>query len=125
VSRARWRFPLVSVVVVGLGCSGYRDPPAATHPETPNQVVGIGIRPVMHADGFAIGQLFPGGPADQAGLLPGDVVVEVDGDPTARWTLDRAAKRLRGAAGTTVTLVAVRGGERFEIRLERRTLAVP
>jgi carboxyl-terminal processing protease len=134
MSRASRLGSLVSLVVLGLGCSGLRDPPpptssaakvAAVPDETPKPIAGIGIRPVSHADGFAIGQLFPGGAAADAGLREGDVVVEVDGDRTARWTLDRTASRLRGEAGTDVTLVAQRDGERFEVRLTRRTLAVP
>jgi carboxyl-terminal processing protease len=129
---------LVSMLVVGLGCqapeAAQPDPPPAMEsiakeadmPEqTPREISGIGIRPVTHADGIAIGQLFPGGPADEAGLRQGDVVLEVDGDPTARWTLERAASRLRGATGTNVTLLAERDGERFEVRLSRRTVVVP
>jgi carboxyl-terminal processing protease len=132
------RLPLVSMIVVGLGCQTPRtaqpDPAPASEPiaketdmseQTPREISGIGIRPVIHADGFAIGQLFPGGPADQAGLHQGDVVLEVDGDPTARWTLERAASRLRGDSGTTVTLLAEREGERFEVRLSRRIIKVP
>lgn len=123
---------LMSMMVFVVGCSGTREPPTTTGSienaadvpqEAPRQVAGIGIRPIIHAHGFAIGQLSPGGPADQAGLRAGDVVVEVDGDSTARWTLERAATRLRGAVGTDVTLVAERGGERFEVRISRRTVA--
>ncbi len=93
--------------------------------QIPREISGIGIRPAIHADGFVIGQLFPGGPAEQAGLHEGDVVLEVNGEPTARWTLERAAQRLRGASGTSVTLLAEREGERFEVRLSRRAVSVP
>ncbi len=132
------RASLVSMIVVGLGCQAPQPPSAGPAPATPSttneaampdqiprEISGIGIRPAIHADGFAIGQLFPGGPAEQAGLHEGDVVLEVNGEPTARWTLERAAQRLRGASGTSVTLLAEREGERFEVRLSRRAVSVP
>jgi C-terminal processing protease CtpA/Prc len=119
---------LALLIVVGVACQAQPPPaPAAPEPagDTARQVTGIGIRPVIHAQGFAIGQLFPDGPAAEAGLREGDVVLAVDGEPTARWTLDRAATRLRSAAGTKVTLSVLRGVDRFEVMLVRRTVAVP
>lgn len=109
------------------GCVAAPPPPAppAVVDEAPKQVTGIGIRPVLHDRGLAIGQLFPDGPAMAAGLREGDVIVAVDGEPTARWTLERAAARLRAAEGSTVSLVVERGPERFEVGVVRRTVAVP
>jgi C-terminal processing protease CtpA/Prc len=129
-----FRLAPLSMMLFVVACSGSREPPPPrgsidnvvdVPAATPVHTAGIGIRPVIHAHGFAIGQLFPGGPADRAGLRVGDVVVEVDGDSTARWTLERAAKRLRGAVGSTVALAAERGGERLEVRLARQTIAAP
>jgi carboxyl-terminal processing protease len=123
MSAARWgRVLCVCVIVSGLGCQAAR---GANDDEEPRQVTGIGIRPVMHEKGFAIGQIFPDGPAMAAGLREGDVIVAVDGEPTARWTLDRAAARLRSTAGTKVSLVVERGEQRFEVGVIRRTVAVP
>ncbi|PSN12475.1 carboxyl-terminal protease [filamentous cyanobacterium CCT1] len=45
-----------------------------------------------------------GSPAEQAGIQPQDVVLEIDGTDTTELTLDEAAARMRGLAGTTVTL---------------------
>ena len=136
-----WRIAGV-LAVLGLGCQATGaggpeapaiqsaeavavDPTAEPAEVTPHEVTGIGIRPASHSDGFAIGQLFPGGPAAEAGLRAGDVIVAVDGEPTARWTLDRVARRLRSTAGTKVSLVVVRGADRFEVQLLRRVVAVP
>jgi C-terminal processing protease CtpA/Prc len=115
---------LASLALLVGACQSAPAPPTEQAGDTPRQVAGIGIRPVMHAKGFAIGQLFPDGPAAEAGLREGDVVLAVDGEPTARWTLDRAATRLRSAAGTRVTLSVERGADRFEVELVRRTVAV-
>ncbi|WOD41001.1 carboxyl-terminal processing protease CtpA [Nodosilinea sp. E11] len=45
-----------------------------------------------------------GSPAEQAGIQPQDVVLEIDGFATTELTLDEAAARMRGQQGTTVTL---------------------
>jgi len=122
-----------TLLALSLGCQT-QAAPAPPEPATavagdnvddPHEVTGIGIRPVMHAKGFAIGQLFPDGPAAEAGLREGDVVLTVDGEPTTRWTLDRVSRRLRSAAGTKVTLTVERGDQRFPVELVRRVVAVP
>jgi carboxyl-terminal processing protease len=45
-----------------------------------------------------------GSPAEKAGLRPGDVVLEVDGSTLDGLTPDEARDRVRGKAGTEVTL---------------------
>jgi carboxyl-terminal processing protease len=45
-----------------------------------------------------------GSPAERAGLKPGDVVLEVDGSTLDGLTPDEARDRVRGKAGTEVTL---------------------
>lgn len=45
-----------------------------------------------------------GSPAEQAGIQPQDVVLEIDGVATTDLTLDEAAALMRGQRGTTVTL---------------------
>ncbi|HWT15287.1 MAG TPA: trypsin-like peptidase domain-containing protein [Patescibacteria group bacterium] len=54
--------------------------------------------------GAQIAMLLPGGPADQAGLKPGDVVVEFNGEPIG----DEGDLRSREAALPPATKVAVR-----------------
>ncbi|MGM0983879.1 MAG: Do family serine endopeptidase [Pseudomonadota bacterium] len=67
--------------------------------------------------GVIIAGVVPGGPADQAGLQPGDVLLEVDGQPVLdprRTMSDIAAV----APGTQLPLTVVRGGERRELTIE-------
>jgi carboxyl-terminal processing protease len=44
-------------------------------------------------------------PAARAGILPGDVVLEVDGESTEGWTTEMAVLRIRGPKGSSVTLL--------------------
>jgi carboxyl-terminal processing protease len=43
-------------------------------------------------------------PAERAGLRSGDVILEVDGESTSGWTVERTVLRIRGKRGTPVTL---------------------
>ena len=47
-------------------------------------------------------------PAEQAGLLADDEILEIDGVSTKGITVDKAADRIRGEEGTTVTLLIKR-----------------
>jgi carboxyl-terminal processing protease len=69
---------------------------------------------------------FHGSPADKAGVLPGDVILKVDGTSTDGWTTADAVKKIRGPAGTPVT-ISVRhpDGTTADITITRATVAVP
>lgn len=90
--------------------------------------LGIGMQPVRLPDGLRAALGLPGdgglivvtvepdGPAARAGLLLGDVLVALDGVPTA--DLDDVQGRLGGdRIGTTVTALMVRAGARAEVRV--------
>lgn len=47
---------------------------------------------------------FRDSPAEKAGIRPGDFILEVDGELTDGWSDAEAVKRIRGKAGTPVTL---------------------
>jgi len=52
-----------------------------------------------------------GTPAKAAGILAGDVIVQVNGQSTAGWSVDQAVDAIRGPKGTQVTIQIVRGGQ--------------
>jgi len=58
-----------------------------------------------------------GGPADKAGVRPGDVIVQVDGKETKGLTLDGARDVLRGEVGTSVVLTVRREGEKEPLEI--------
>ncbi|HEC21814.1 MAG TPA: S41 family peptidase [Chloroflexi bacterium] len=77
--------------------------------------------------GVFIIRVFEDGPAAQAGLRAGDIVVAVDGQDITRATLNEALLLIRGPAGTDVTLTVVREGEDqlLEFTITRARLEIP
>ena len=84
---------------------------------------GIGANVVGSADGIAFGAIYPGDPADRAGLKAGDRVVRVDGEDTDHMSVADAIQRLRGEVGTTVGVsVARANGETLDVFITRAAI---
>ena len=66
-------------------------------------------------------------PAAEAGVLPGDFIRAIDGEPTRVMSAIEGARLLRGDPGSTVTLSLVRGStaEPYNIDLVRERLDQP
>ena len=64
------------------------------------------------ARGFEVVDVVAGGPADAAGVKPGDVIVAVDGQAVAALPLAAARARLKGAPGRKVRLTIDGGAQR-------------
>ncbi len=60
-----------------------------------------------------------GSPAEEAGLQPGDRILEVDGQTTVGETLSSLVYLVRGEEGTDVTLTIERDGETFDVTITR------
>ncbi len=65
-------------------------------------------------------------PAKRAGLLPNDVIVQVEGQSTSDWSVDQAVKNIRGQKGTKVTLTLFREGhsKTFDVTITRDAISV-
>ena len=73
---------------------------------------GIGIQVYMTQEGeVVIGSVMEGKPAEEAGLLAGDVIIGVDGENMEGKQLSDVAAKIRGEEGTEVTLTVRRAGE--------------
>lgn len=77
--------------------------------------------------GVFIVRVFDGGPADQAGVMAGDIIVEVDGQDVTTISLSEALLLIRGESGTDVDLLIFREGESdlLEITVTRGRLEIP
>jgi carboxyl-terminal processing protease len=69
---------------------------------------------------------FRDSPAEKAGILPGDVLVSVNGESAEGWSVADAVKKIRGPQGSDVTLV-VRHEDAVEeeVVIERATIEIP
>lgn len=65
-----------------------------------------------------------GTPAEIAGLLPGDLIMEIDGKSTAGWSVDEAAKNIKGPKGTKVTLLVLRGKDEKKLNITRDEIPI-
>ena len=85
--------------------------------------VGIGV--MIQSDTCTISRVFKGGPAEEAGVLRGDVLYRVGEDlyVTAE-TLSEAISIMRGEPGTFVDVTFLRDGEEITYTIQRREVVV-
>ena len=92
-----------------------------------NAYVGIGITITVHEDGtgFLVTKVNPGGPAEEAGMEAGDVIVAIEGMPAAGMTSAEARDLVRGEVNTQVQLTVRREGEYMELTATRMEVLSP
>jgi len=75
---------------------------------------GVGIEFVIRNDTIRVQNVIGNGPAERAGLIAGDKIVEVDGEPFVgkEVTNEEAMHRLKGPKDTKVRLGIIRYGEK-------------
>jgi carboxyl-terminal processing protease len=73
---------------------------------------------------FVVVAPLAGTPAEAAGLQAGDVVTAVDGEPVAGSTMQDQIAKIRGEAGTDVTLAIDREGETFDVTITRAEITI-
>ncbi|MCG8357803.1 MAG: S41 family peptidase [Kiloniellales bacterium] len=73
---------------------------------------GIGVRISLIDEGVKVLSVMENTPAENAGLLDGDVIVQIDGTPVKGLTQREVVRRLRGPLRSSVTLTVDRKGER-------------
>lgn len=98
---------------------------AAHNEQLYNEYVGIGIIIQVTDGGMEVTSVTAGGPAEAAGVLPGDILTEVDGESTDALGLDETKNRVRGEAGTTVELTFLRDGETLTLSVTRAAIVSP
>ena len=86
--------------------------------------VGITIQVTEDSDGLLIVAVTQGGPAEEAGLLVGDVLVAVEETRIAGMSTGEVKNLVRGEEGTWVNLTVARDGREETIPVERRAIQV-
>ena len=87
--------------------------------------IGITITVREEGDGFLVKKVNAGGSAEEAGMLPGDVIVEIEGQNAAGMTADGARDLVRGEPNTQVQLKIQRGGEVLALFVTRKEVLTP
>lgn len=80
--------------------------------ETMSRALGL-----ERARGFVLGTVVPDSPADIAGLMTGDVVLSLNGNPITSYT-DFRMEIGNSSPGSEITLGILRNGERMSIEVE-------
>ena len=90
--------------------------------EQSGDAVGIGVllQEDSSGDYAAVVQVYPDSPAESAGLQPGDLILEVDGNSVRGMELEEVSDALIGEKGTAVSLVYRRNGSDSTAEITRR-----
>jgi carboxyl-terminal processing protease len=91
---------------------------------TSGNYAGLGLEVDLRDGWLIVVAPVAGGPAERAGTQPGDRIIDIAGKQTKGWTIEEAAKVLRGKPGTFVALRLERPGisTPIELRLQRMTI---
>src|SRR5262249_20533173 len=64
-------------------------------------------------------------PAAHAGIQPGDLIIELNGEPVSGMTLSQAVDKMRGPVDSDITLTIQRGDkEPFDVKLTRAVIKI-
>ena len=95
--------------------------------EMKNAYVGIGITISPRTDnmGLDVLDVTESGPAQEAGVLKGDVITAVDGTVIEGMEVNEVKKMIQGGAGTTVKLTVLRAETELQLDVARREIKTP
>ena len=86
--------------------------------------VGVGLELTLAEEGANVVSVIAGSGAEAAGLRPGDVLLEIEGESCAGFTLDDLSGALMGEEGTYVSVTVRRGEEQLSFRIRRQPVEV-
>ena len=89
-----------------------------------NEYVGIGVTVMKRPDGvgYEIMAVTAGGPAEEAGIQPGDVFTHADGVFLGELSSSEMQELIMGKKNTTVTITLLRDEETLEIPVVRKVI---
>ena len=87
---------------------------------------GIGAAVSEKEGGPLVEYVYPGSPAEKAGLLAGDIVLKVDGISVESLSLNYIVENLiQGLPGSSLEMVVNRNGEEVTLRITRGEVVIP
>ena len=86
---------------------------------------GIGAYVEMIDKQFTITAPIKGSPAEYAGIEAGDVVLKVNGEDILELSQNDIIAKIKGPAGTSVTLLIKRGNTEKELKVVRNKVTIP
>ncbi len=94
--------------------------------ETSGKYGGLGIEITKENGGIRVVTPIDDSPAHVAGILPGDLIIQLDNSPVNRMTISDAVDIMRGKPGTDIILTIVRSGvaQPFDVTLTRAVIKI-
>ena len=84
---------------------------------------GIGALLQPSSEVVTVARLFPGSPAEAAGMRPGDGIIAIDDLDASSWPLVQVMQHLRGPEGSVVRVRVERDGQLVDLSITRAVVA--
>lgn len=91
---------------------------------TQGHFTGVGLLLKMEDERVKVVSVLEDSPASDAGMLPGDFIVTVDGRDVGGLSLEQVAQRIKGDAGTNVRVTVDRSERTYDFQLVRADITV-
>ena len=121
--QAMWRDGILSRYSARVPVSIFDRPTSIELELDDAPVAGMGIAFDVTADGVVVSRVQAGTPAEDAGLLSGDLLTEIDGTSTFGIDDDTFVRLGTGKEGSSVNLVVLREGEEVRVNFRRERIA--
>lgn len=92
---------------------------------TNGNYVGIGILSDVSEENIEITRVFPNSPAEKAGIVRGDFVIEADGFRIDDVGYEELIDIMLGKAGTSIEIIVLRENRKIAFELKRDNVEVP
>ncbi len=102
-----------------------KDTTMAFNEKVSGEYVGIGTEIIMYADGkVEFKDVYEDGPAYDAGIRNGDILVKVDGTKIENMKLTEISKLVKGKVGTKVKITVLRNEEEKTFEVKRKSIDI-
>ncbi len=93
---------------------------------TKGSVTGIGVTVTLNEDNLLlITEVTKGGPAEECGILAGDIITNVDDMDVSELGYNEAVNHVRGEIGTDVKITVLRNNNTLDFTVTRREIITP